>query len=84
MKSITTHDFGNNLPAYLNVVCSNNAVLSVLDNNGRACVVMNESEYNGLLETMHLLSSVKNQRRLDEAIEEMRRGTSLRGRLSIE
>jgi antitoxin YefM len=84
MKSITTHDFGNNLPAYLNEVCSNNAVLSVLDNNGRACVVMNESEYNGLLETMHLLSSVKNQRRLDEAIEEMRRGTSLRGRLSIE
>lgn len=77
MKTITIDNFNENLSAYINQVCSKNTVLSVVDNNGKACVVMNESEYNGLLETIHLLSSVTNQRRLDAAIDEMNRGSML-------
>ena len=75
MKTITLGNFNENLSAYLSEVCDEDTILSVVANNGKTCVVMNEHEYNGLLETMHLLSSVTNQRRLDEAIDEMNRGS---------
>lgn len=77
MKTITIDNFNENLSAYISEVCGEDVVLSVVTKNGKACVVMNESEYNGLLETMHLLSSTKNQRRLDAAIDEMNRGSML-------
>ena len=73
MKTITIDNFKKDLPAYLSEVCEGDTILSVMANNGKACVVLNEHEYYGLLETIHLLSSVTNQRRLDAAIDEMKR-----------
>ena len=42
---------------------------------------MSLEEYNSIYETLHLVSSKVNQKRLDEAIAEMKSGKSIKRRL---
>jgi len=48
---------------------------------GKNVGIMSLEEYNSIQETLHLVSSKTNQKRLDEAIEEMRSGKSSKHKL---
>ena len=50
------------------------APLFVTRSGGEDIVVMSKSDYDGIQETLHLLSSPKNALRLKEALEEYKTG----------
>ncbi len=51
-------------------VCDSRAPLHITRENGRTVVMMSEEEYEGMLETLHLLRSPANAARLLRSIEE--------------
>jgi antitoxin YefM len=61
-------DFRKRLAAYMDQVCDNHAPLHVTGQGGRAVVVMSEEEFEGWMETVHLLRSSANAGRLLESI----------------
>jgi len=67
-KSQTSHvsytDFRGRLAAYMDQVWDSHAPLYVTRQGGRAVVVMSEEEFDGWMETFHLLRSPANARRL--------------------
>jgi antitoxin YefM len=70
-KPETTHvtytDFRERLAAYMDQVWDNRAPLHVTRQGGRPVVVMSEEEFEGWMETVHLLRSPANARRLLES-----------------
>jgi antitoxin YefM len=86
-KPETTHvtysDFRRRLAAYMDRVCDNRAPLHVTRRGGVAVVVISEEEFEGWLETVHLLRSPANARRLLESIASANAG-KLNGPDSIE
>jgi antitoxin YefM len=68
---ITTYtDFRGHLAAYMDKVCDDRDALHVTRHNARTVVVLSEEEYEGLLETAHLLRSPANSSRLLRSIAE--------------
>jgi len=65
---VTYSDFRARLAAYMDQVCDNRAPLHVTRQRGRTVVVISEDEFDGWLETLHLLRSPANARRLMESI----------------
>jgi len=63
------------------MVNEDNEIVIVSRSKGKNVVVMSLEEYNAIQETLHLVSSRINQKRLDEAIEEMRSGKSTKHKL---
>ena len=67
-KPETTHvtytDFRERLAAYMDQVWDSRAPLHVTRQGGRAVVVISEEEFDGWMETIHLLRSPANARRL--------------------
>ena len=67
-KSATNHvsytDFRERLAAYMDQVSDSRAPLHVTRQGGRAVVVISEEEFDGWMETLHLLRSPANARRL--------------------
>jgi antitoxin YefM len=67
-KPQTTHvsytDFRERLAAYMDQVWDSRAPLHVTRQGGRTVVVISEEEFNGWMETVHLLRSPANARRL--------------------
>ena len=61
---VTYTDFRERLAAYMDQVCDSRAPLHVTRQSGRTVVVMSEEEFEGLTETVHLLRSPANARRL--------------------
>ena len=59
----------------------NGEIVVVSRSKGKNVVVMSLEEYNSMQETLHLVSSKANQKRLDEANEEMRSGNSSKHKL---
>jgi antitoxin YefM len=76
MQVVNYTEFRNNLAENLNMVNENSEIVVVSRSKGKTVVVMSLEEFNSMQETLHLLSSKTNQKRLDEAIEEMRSGKS--------
>ena len=74
MQVVNYTEFRNNLAENLNMVNENSEIVVVSRSKGKNVVVMSLEEYNSIQETLHLVSSRVNQKRLDEAIEEMRSG----------
>jgi antitoxin YefM len=77
MQVVNYTEFRNNLAKSLNMVNDNSEVVVVSRSKGKNVVVMSLEEYNSIQETLHLVSSKANQKRLDAAIEEMQSGKSL-------
>ncbi len=75
---ITTNisDFRKNIKSYLDRVVQNFETLIINRGKDEGIVVMSLDEYNSLMATNHELSSRKNERRLDSAIEKFRNGQS--------
>lgn len=65
---VTYTDFREWLAAYMDQVWDSRAPLHVTRQGGRAVVVISEEEFEGWMETVHLLRSPANARRLLQSI----------------
>lgn len=81
MQVVNYTEFRNNLAENLNMVNDNREIVVVSRSKGKNVVVMALEEYNSIQETLHLVSSKANQKRLDAAIEEMKAGKFVKHRL---
>jgi antitoxin YefM len=70
MAHVSYSELRNNLATYMDAVCDGRAPLVVTRQNARSVVLMSEEEYEGLMETVHLLMSPANAARLLRAIKE--------------
>ena len=68
MAHVSYTQFRNNLASYMDEVCDGRAPLVVTRQNARSVVLMSEEDYDGLMETVHLLNSPANAERLLRAI----------------
>ena len=68
MAHVSYTQFRNNLASYMDEVCDGRAPLVVTRQNARSVVLMSEEDYDGLMETVHLLNSPANAARLLRAI----------------
>ena len=67
-------EFRTGLKKYLDNVEFNNETLIIKRGSGNGTVLISLDEYNSIMETLHLLSSKKNSKRLFESIEQMKTG----------
>lgn len=61
-------EFRQNLASYMDEVCDASTPLTVTRQKGRSVVVISEEEYNGMMESLHLLRSPANASRLLKSI----------------
>ncbi|MDQ3842693.1 MAG: type II toxin-antitoxin system prevent-host-death family antitoxin [Bacteroidota bacterium] len=74
MRVVNYTEFRKKLAESLNAVNNDREIVVVSRSKGKNVVVMSLEEYNSIQETLHLMSSASNRQRLDEAIEEMKKG----------
>ncbi len=74
MEVLNYTEFRKNLAESLNKVNDDGEIVVVSRSKGKNVVVMSLEEYNSINETLHLISTPANKKRLDDAIEEMERG----------
>ncbi len=74
MEVLNYTDFRKNLKSVLDKVSSDEEVVIVSRSKNKNVVVISLKEYNSLKETMYLLSTEKNRKRLKESISEMEKG----------
>jgi len=74
-------EFRNELKYYLDNVEFNNEILIIKRGSGKGTVLISLDEYNSIMETLHLLSSKKNAKRLFESIEQMKTGKKAQHKL---
>jgi antitoxin YefM len=74
MAHVSYTELRNNLSDLMDEVCDSRAPLLVTRQNARSVVMVSEDEYEGLMETVHLLRSPANTRRLLESIAEANSG----------
>lgn len=68
MSHISYTDFRQHLAKYMDEVWDNRAPLRVTRQNARTVVLLSEDEYEGMMETLHLLRSPANAERLLRSI----------------
>lgn len=76
MAHVTYTELRANLASYMDDVCDSRDALLVTRQNARSVVMISEDEYEGLMETVHLLRSPANAARLLQSIEEANSGAS--------
>jgi len=74
MARVSYSQLRDNLASYLEEVCASRAPLLVIRQNAGSVVIMSEEDYDGLMETIHLLSSPANAARLLRSIGEADQG----------
>jgi antitoxin YefM len=74
-------EFRNELKNYLDDVEFNNETLIIKRGSGKGAVLISLDEYNSIMETLHLLKSKKNAKRLFESIEQMKTGKKAQHKL---
>ena len=77
-------EFRKGLKQYLDCVEDNNETLIIKRGSGKGAVLISLEEYNSIMETLHLLSSKKNAKRLFESIEQMKGGKTVQHDLIAE
>ena len=83
MAHVSYSELRNNLASYMDEVCDDRAPLVVTRQNARSVVIMSEEDYEGLMETVHLLKSPANAARLLRSIKDADRG-KLKKRETVE
>ena len=74
MANVSYTELRGNLAAYMDQVCDDRTPLVVTRQNARSVVMLSEEEYEGLMETVHLLKSPANAARLLRSIKEADEG----------
>ena len=74
MEVVNFSEFRANLKKNLDGVYEDNEVLIVNRPRNENVVVLSLKEYNAMMETMHLMSTEANRKRLDEAIQRDKQG----------
>lgn len=74
-------EFRTGLKGFLDKVEQDNETLIIKRGVGNGAVLISMSEYNSIIETMHLLGSKKNAERLFESIDQMKKGEVVRNGL---
>ena len=78
MLTTTISDFRKDIKRYLDRVTENFETLIINRGKDNGVVIMSLDEYNSLNATQHELSSKKNEKRLDSAIEKLTKGKSFK------
>ena len=76
MLTATISDFRKDIKRYLDRVTENFETLIINRGKDNGIVIMSLEEYNSLSATHHELSSKTNEKRLDTAIEKLKKGKS--------
>jgi antitoxin YefM len=76
MLTATISDFRKNIKKYLDSVTENFETLIINRGKDSGVVVISLEEYNSLTATQHELSSRINEKRLDSAIDKLKKGSS--------
>jgi len=76
MLTTTLSDFRKEIKRYLDNVTENVETLIINRGKDAGVVIMSLEEYNSLRATHHELSSKTNEKRLDSAIEKLKKGES--------
>jgi len=74
MANVSYTELRANLAKFMDEVCDSRTPLHVTRQNARSVVMMSEDEYDGIMETLHLLRSPANAARLLASIEEADKG----------
>ena len=70
MAHVSYSQLRSNLAFYMDKVCDDRAPVFITRQNARTVVMISEADYDGLLETVHLLESPANAARLLRSIKE--------------
>lgn len=81
MLTTTISDFRKDIKKYFDRVTENFETLIINRGKDTGVVIMSLEEYNSLSATQHELSSITNEKRLDSAIEKLKKGNSFRKKL---
>ena len=81
MRAANFTEFRTNLKEFLDDVEKNNETLIIKRGTGHGAVLLSLSEFNSIIETMHLLSSKANSDRLYESISQMKTGKTFQKEL---
>ena len=76
MITTTISDFRRDIKRYLDRVTDNFETLIINRGKDNGVVIISLEEYNSLYATQHELLSKANERRLDSAIEKLKKGSS--------
>ena len=76
MLTTTISSFRKDIKRYLDRVTENFETLIINRGKDNGVVIMSLDEYNSLSTTQHELSSRSNEKRLDSAIEKLKKGSS--------
>lgn len=74
MTHVSYTELRANLAGFMDEVCNSRDALLVTRQGARSVVMISEEDYEGLMETVHLLRSPANASRLLESIEQANRG----------
>ena len=74
MSHVTYTELRANLAGFMDEVCNTRAPLLVTRQNARSVVMVAEDDYEGLMETVHLLRAPANAVRLLESIQQANNG----------
>jgi antitoxin YefM len=74
MAHVSYSELRNNLASCMEKVCDDRSPLVVTRQNARSVVIISEQDYEGLMETVHLLKSPANAARLLRSIKDADRG----------
>jgi antitoxin YefM len=74
MSHVSYTELRANLAGFMEQVCDSRVPLHVTRQNARTVVMVSEEEYEGLIETVHLLRSPANATRLVQSIKEANNG----------
>ncbi len=77
MEIASYSNFRQNLKSFLEKVISTRDPLYVTQRSGKDVVVISKEEFEGMQETVHLLSSPKNSQRLLEGIDQYNSGQTV-------
>ena len=81
MIAANYREFRTGLKNFLDNVEFNNETLIIKRGPGKGTVLISLEEYNSIMETLHLLSSKKNAKRLFESIDQMKTGMKAQRKL---